>query len=54
MPAAAVIPAPVVSMMNVAVKKSVVECEPYVLIRPLFKDGLGCMVRRKQGTRGIG
>lgn len=43
MPAAAVIPAPIVSMVNAAVKKSVVDISVVCLEMPGIKAGYGCM-----------
>lgn len=53
-PAAAVIPAPIVSMVNAAVKKSVVLIVAVCVVIPLFIGGKGCMASVAQRMRGVG
>lgn len=54
MPAAAVIPAPGVSTVNVAVKGFVVVCAVYSFGSLCSRGGLGVCVTLAQPTRGIG
>lgn len=54
MPAAAVIPAPIVSMVNAAVKKSVVFIIVVCFVMLVFLGGYGCTSGCAQRMRGIG
>lgn len=54
MPAAAVIPAPIVSMVNAAVKRSVVLMSAICSVMPALLAGYGCMAGCAQRTGGTG
>jgi len=53
-PAAAVIPAPIVSMVNAAVKRSVVFTRVVCLVMVMCMISYGCTTSGIQRMRGIG